>query len=230
MTRLEKLGLIVGLFGLAATLFLFEIAPLDLPVQLLLYDAAAGHWLVDAKEPVGRFVFYNGPKIALWIFAAGLAGVLAAGRFRPALRVWRRTAIYLLACLALVPAAAGGLKQVTNTACPAQLEPFGGRAPYVSLFDSYPAAIVPARGFRCWPAGHASGGFALLGLGFVGIVRRRLWGFMPGLCVGSIMGFYQMAKGVHFLSHTLVTLFGAFAICAVLSWILKPLPRLDVQD
>ena len=209
-------GLLVGLSGLAITLGVLEFTPLDLAIQDLLYDPAAGAWLIDAEAPVMRAIFYTGPRVALWILAAALLGGLVAGFFRPAWRPYRRGLLYLLVCLMAVPAVAGALKQATNVACPSRIDRYGGDTPYVRLYEPAPASLAGQR-FKCFPAGHASGGVALFGIGFLGLTRRRWIGFVPGLAAGLILGGYQMAKGAHYLSHTLVTLFGGLAICAILA-------------
>ena len=57
----------------------------------------------------------------------------------------------------------GLLKTLTNVDCPWDLVPFGGRFPYVQLFADRPDAL---RLGRCFPAAHASSGYALLALYF----------------------------------------------------------------
>jgi membrane-associated PAP2 superfamily phosphatase len=54
---------VVGL--LLAVFALFELTNLDLWVQDFFFDFTNGKWLVDAKEPVARALFYNGPKYVI---------------------------------------------------------------------------------------------------------------------------------------------------------------------
>ena len=69
----------------------------------------------------------------------------------------------------------------------------------------------------CFPAGHASGGFALLGLVAARGTRRWRNGILAlGLGLGWWMGGYQMLKGAHYLSHTLTTMIVAWLV--VLLW------------
>jgi membrane-associated PAP2 superfamily phosphatase len=97
--------------------------------------------------------------------------------------------------------------------CPYELTRYGGDVPYVKLFERFPDDARPERRGVCFPAGHASGGFALLALSGLAATRRgRLLGIAIGLAVGPWMGIYQMLKGAHYLSHTLITL--------VLMWLL----------
>ena len=114
--------------------------------------------------------------------------------------------------LATLPALVGGLKATTNIFCPSQIQRYGGDVCYVRLLERSPVPSVPPQRGRCFPSGHASGGFALVALAGVATTRRgQLRALAVAAVVGGVMGFYQMAKGAHYLSHTVVT--------ALLAWI-----------
>ena len=96
-------------------------------------------------------------------------------------------------------------KQASATSCPWDLQAFGGVAHYVShwawgLRDGGPGG--------CFPAGHASAGFAYVGGWFV--LRRvspagaRTW-LVCALAAGLLMGLAQQLRGAHYMSHTLWT-------------------------
>lgn len=123
----------------------------------------------------------------------------------------------MVASLALIPALAGLGKATTNVHCPSEIRRYGGDVPYVKTFSPYPEDECPGRRGRCFPAGHASGGFALLSL--AGLARsrggRRI-GILVGLAAGWIMGGYQMVKGAHYLSHTWITMVGAWIVFLLL--------------
>jgi len=190
-------------------------SPLDAALQQTFYDPAAG-WLVDAKASWPRRLFYDGPKLALVVMGAVLGLLLLLGFWERRLRGFRRELVFLLLCLALVPTAANRLKQVTDVYCPSQTTEFGGRYRHVPPFGTHPEAVRPPG--RCFPAGHASGGFALLALGWLsGRPSWRIAGLGVGLAVGSAMAAYQMAKGAHFLSHSLATLALAWLMIAMLA-------------
>ncbi len=110
--------------------------------------------------------------------------------------------------VAFIAMAAGSLsvsllKQLSPYHCPWDLLEFGGHAPYVPLLAALPAGVTAG---KCFPAGHASGGFVLMALYFVYAGERPrlalawLWG---GLVLGLLMGVGQQLRGAHFLSHTL---------------------------
>jgi membrane-associated PAP2 superfamily phosphatase len=203
--------------ALAAGLALFEFTGLDLTVQDRLYDFAANRWLVDGNEPVGRLVFYNAPKIG--VIATGVALlVLALGpeTWRARLRADRRGLVIAVLTLAALPALAGLGKNFTNVHCPSEVRRYGGSAPYVKLCSPYPEDDRPAAKGRCFPAGHASGGFALMGLAWLRASPRWRRGMIAlGLAAGWWMGAYQMAKGAHYLSHTVTTMLLAWLVAAL---------------
>ena len=112
----------------------------------------------------------------------------------------------VIATLATVPALIATSKATTNVFTLDAIRRYGGGAPYVKVMESYPENDRPQRRGRGVPAGHASGGFALLALAGLAVTRRgRGIGLAVGLGCGTMMGVYQMLKGAHYLSHTLIT-------------------------
>jgi len=211
---------------LAGALCLFELTDIDGAIQDRFYDRHAGRWVVDRKDPVGALVFYHGPKAVLIAFgSACLAGWVLS---YPVRRLAPRRAFCARMCLALglVPLAVAGLKRLTNTPTPDQTSRYGGRVAYVKVLDRRPADFPAWGRLRGWPAGHASGGFALMMLYQVLATRRRkLLGLLAGLTVGWAMGVYQMLKGVHFLSHTVVTMSLGWIIVLAVCWATRRMER-----
>jgi membrane-associated PAP2 superfamily phosphatase len=212
-----------GVLGLAVAVLLgslavFELTGVDLWLQDHFYNAATHRWLVDEKEPVGRAIFYNGPKALVWVIAL-TALVFAAGpvRWRNRWQLNRRGLWLGLLVIATVPALAGVGKKYTNVFCPSEIRRYGGDVAYARLCEPYPADDKPPRRGGCFPAGHASGGFALMGLLAVRNTRRwRNGAIASALFLGWWMGTYQMLKGAHYLSHTVTTMLVAWII--VLLW------------
>lgn len=204
----------IALLGLVATLCIEVITPLDIRLQDHFYNFQQHQWLVDASSKLPRFWFYKFPKILLFSFGGFLLlsvfGVKPIARLLP----WtRRETLYLIVCLAGIPLLVGTGKNLTRVHCPSELIRYGGTEEYhriLSTDKSYNK--VPP---HCFPAGHASGGFALLAFYFI---RRNPWMLLPGMIYGWTMGLYQMFKGAHFLSHTLFTMFLATAFSAIVSY------------
>lgn len=214
----------ISLALLLGTLVLGEATPVDLIIQDRLRDPVTGTWMVDATAPWPRLFFYDGPK--LFIIAIGLALItLVAGptRWRARLGVDRARLAAAVAVMALVPAFVGFIKARSDVFCPAQLTRYGGTEEVRRPFTPRPDGEQGARRGHCWPAGHASGGFALIGLALLArSAPHRRAGMAAGLAVGWTMGLYQMLKGAHFLSHTLVTMLIACLFTAVLARCLPP--------
>lgn len=201
---------------LAVTLALFHWTSLDLQLQSLLFEAETGHWVLSKQEPVARLLFYDGPRLAIILIGIAALALLAGQKWINWVRDHRRGLVIVALSLALVPATANTLKKATNVACPSKLQQFGGPLPLVDVFEPYPEGTRPASTQRCFPAGHASAGFALLSLIF--LFRRKRAKLVAGIgaaVAGSLMGGYKMAIGDHFLSHTLVSLELAVLIVAV---------------
>lgn len=205
MNRIDR-GFWPTLVLLAAVLALFEFTALDLAVQDRLYDFSTRQWRVDGKAPGPRFWFYDAPKVAIIALGVAVLG-LAGGPARWRRGLERRALFVAFLTLGTVPALTGWGKSISNTFCPSEIRRYGGDAPYVKVCSPYPEDDRPARRGRCFPAGHASGGFALVGLiGLARTTRGRWIALALALGVGGAMGGYQMAKGAHYLSHTVVTM------------------------
>ncbi len=108
------------------------------------------------------------------------------------------------------------LKRASGANCPWDLSPFGGMAPWLSHWSTFWQA--DGGGGHCFPAGHASSGFAFVG-GWL-VWRRRhpviAWRWLAlALAVGALLGLSQQLRGAHFTSHTLWTLWVCAATAAV---------------
>jgi membrane-associated PAP2 superfamily phosphatase len=203
---------------LVGVIAVFETTNLDLVLQDGFFDFTASRWWMDASDPLWRALCYTGPKAAIIGLALALLA-LAAGpaRWRTQLRMARRDLIVALLTLASVPALVGLGKSSTNVFCPSELRRYGGDVRYVKLGERFPPDDTPARRGRGFPAGHASGGFALVGL--MWLRRTRAWRrgiLLLAMGAGWWMGGYQMLRGAHFLSHTVTTMLMAWII--VLTW------------
>ncbi len=152
---------------------------------------------------------------------------LLAGIFRPfgalkKLPVERRLQLALSPLLALILVAE--IKLHSRTSCPWDLQEFGGMATYVS---HWALGMTDGGGGGCFPAGHASAGFAFFAGFFafreVSPTTARRW-LAGALVAGLLLGVAQQVRGAHYMSHTLWTGWlcwcSAAAIDAVVSqWI-----------
>ena len=174
----------------------------DLPVMQTIGSpggfALRDQWLVSVVlHEGGRWLSIA----ALLLVAVNAAWPLPIG----AVRMSRRLALWCLlatgASLLLIPA----LKRLSLTSCPWDLAQFGGHARYVS---HWALGIADGGSGRCFPAGHASGAFSFLAVGFalrtVAPHAARRW-MLGVLGIGVAFGIAQSLRGAHYPSHTLWT-------------------------
>lgn len=204
---------LLGFFGFRGT----GGEAVDLWFQGFFWDGHA--WMVPKDSGLFHTLAYTGPKVLIIAWAVFLIWAAAVPARAPS---WlnRRRAFYLLACMALVPVLCTQLRAVTHMATPSALAMYaGGSWEHLLLFEVKPAGY-PSNAF---PAGHASGGFALLSLAFAWAEppRRRL-GLGVAVLTGGWMGLYQIARGEHFLSHTVVTVALAWLVSAGLARLFRP--------
>ncbi|HEC15366.1 MAG TPA: phosphatase PAP2 family protein [Sedimenticola sp.] len=187
---------------------LFEYSGIDLMFADWLYRLEGGRWALR-HDFLFSGILHQGAARLMKILAL-LILVLAAASHRIAkLGPYRRA----LWCLALSMPASALLvnigKGLTHVDCPWDLLRYGGGQPYLGLFEPHSGEGGDG---QCFPAGHASGGYALVALYFFFLQtnpERRFHGLGIGLACGLLFGFTQQLRGAHFLSHDLWTL----AIC-----------------
>ena len=140
----------------------------------------------------------------------------------------RRPMLYLLLALGLSTGLVSLLKSLTHMDCPWDLQRYGGTRDYVGLFETRPADMPRA---ACFPAGHASAGYAWVALYFFATVIRPGWrGRLLGaaLLAGAVFGAGQQLRGAHFLSHDLWSLAISWLVASTL--FLAMFPRLALGD
>lgn len=156
------------------------------------------HWLLSG-------VLHDGGRRVAWALTLSL--VLAVWWPWGPLRRLSPSARAQLAVTTLVAALAiSTLKSFSHTSCPWDMTEFGGVARYTSHWTHW---LQPDGGSgRCFPAGHASAGFALVGGYFVFSPQQpllaRRW-LLGALAAGLLLGVGQQLRGAHFMSHTLWT-------------------------
>lgn len=212
--------------GSLLLLLLWDASNLDL-VMARWFGSASGfplesHWL-------WRKLLHDDIRLWPWV----LELFLLVGMFLPLgslkrLSMARRVQLALTTLAALLVVST--IKLYSQTSCPWDLQAFGGVATYVSHW---------AWGLRdggtggCFPAGHASAGFAFLG-GFFAFrhvlpATARRW-LAGALLVGLVFGLAQQIRGAHYMSHTLWTAWLCWAVAAgvdaaVSRWIAQTRPR-----
>ncbi len=180
-----------------------------------LYAWQGGRWALQRAFLTESVIhrFGRDASTAAWLAVLAL---WATAMLRPAWAGWRRPLAYLLLATATTVTVVAALKAVTDMDCPWDLARYGGQRPFIGLLQVRPAGL--GRG-QCFPAGHASAGYAWVALYFFFLAVGARWrwlGLAAGLGLGLVFGFSQQARGAHFFSHDLWTL--AIAWFAALGW------------
>ena len=176
--------------------------------------ALRNHWLLEG-------VLHGGGRLLAWALALALC--LGAWWPQGPLRLLSLPQRVQLAGGVLLSVALISLLKAGNpAACPWSLVPYGGMVAEVSHWAWW---VTPASGRGgCFPAGHASAGFAFLGGYFVfrqvAPVLARRW-LLAALAAGLVLGLSQQWRGAHFMSHTL----WCGWLCWCLAWALDSLRR-----
>jgi membrane-associated PAP2 superfamily phosphatase len=197
--------LFISIIIVVLFLTLFQITDWNINIQTLFYQRSKG-WLVDSNDPTARFFFYNLPKYILIICSSILLFYLLfllkqnikGNLFRIKKIAFLLTSIITITLLVSI------LKKLTKMHCPNSLDLFSGNMPYIKLFDFY-ARNYQFSGGNCFPAGHATVGFSMIPIAYI-LPRYQILSFILAILYGWILGFYQIAKGAHFVSDTIITM------------------------
>lgn len=176
-----------------------------------------------------RFTLKNDYFLTVWmhvrlkwfVVAVALASLLAAlsSYSLSRLQAYRLSMWWAFAGMVISSSAVSLFKHYSMHGCPWDVTLYGGSLPLLDLFASLPAG---AEAGRCFPAGHPSGGFALMAFYFAFMHSKprfstlMLWG---GLLMGLLMGFVQIMRGAHFLSHVLWSGWLVWMVLLVQYWV-----------
>ncbi len=210
--------LLLTLISIAACLVVFEVSQIDLLVEDFFFDVQLHSWMIDRHDALLKFVFYDSVKVLYVLFMLALLTVLIFFRKSNWVKENQKGVLIVFLSVVLVPLTIGALKSLTNVPCPKNIEHYGGNYPYVTVATSYPEGFQQSSNIECYPAGHASGGFALMALFFLfnrPSIRRRI--LIAAVATGWVIGMYKMLIGDHFLSHTLMSMLLAWFIILLVS-------------
>ena len=202
---------------LIGSVLFFGLSGIDIWVQSHFYNPLTQQWMVDSNDKVLKFIFYDGIKRLLIVIAVLFLIGLIIGWKKSWMKLYKRGFIIVILSSIFVPLIVGSLKAVTNMPCPKQIENFGGVYPHTCVWEKYNTQTCHLEKQKCWPAGHASGGFALLALVFLFRSRKaKIAAATSAMLIGWSMGIYKMAIGDHFLSHTVITMILAWLIILII--------------
>lgn len=222
LKKIRKIDLLI-IASAALTLLaimVFHLLDIDVEIQNHLFDFENKTWLVDRNEPVKRLLIYKLPKVLFGlVMIASLVLAILGFKKKSSFLFHNRHKFFLLFFgLAFISLIAGNIKKFTNIYCPCQLEIYDGTKPYIKILENYPQEFRSEKRGVCFPAGHAVTGFALFILFFIFETKsRKIISLFGALIFGWILGFYQMAKGVHFFSDTFISMLLCFLLAAIIA-------------
>ena len=169
-------------------------------------------WLNDVLHEEGRALVKRLFLLTLGLFLLSWP-IHQLARYRPAL-------LYVVVSTLISTALISFLKHHTTIPCPQSLEEFGGSRHWINIWQLFESDLPHG---SCYPAGHASGGYAWLCLVFLFPFRSRAFyiALLPGVLLGLTFGITQQLRGEHFASHDIATI----AICWLVSGAIFHLAR-----
>jgi membrane-associated PAP2 superfamily phosphatase len=171
----------------------------DLLLADALYALQGGQWSFRHHVLFATVIHQGGRWFTAVLVMVVVAGLIAS-QFTPRLERWRIPLSYLLLVLITCAVVINVLKFYTLMPCPWDLDRYGGQW----QFGWRLSATQRSKG--CFPAGHASAGYAWMALYFVALMRKPEWrirALVFGLALGLVFGLSQQLRGAHFLSHDL---------------------------
>ena len=195
----------------------------DVLLQEHFFDRANNRWLIypELHKKLG-VIFYSGLKQILAVTALYCLFRLLWSIKHKELRPQNQAYLIMLLSIIFVPLIVAGAKYFTNVYCPYQLSIYNGFYPFVRILENYPADFIQPKTGRCFPAGHATAGFAFMALYYCFKSRKkRIFGLCLGLSLGWMAAIYQMYRGQHFLSHSIFSMISSFMVIMIINNLVK---------
>lgn len=189
---------------------------LDKALADLLYTLEGGRWLFKDHWFFADLLHTGGRRFSILLLLLVLA-LLVASFFVAWLKPYKRVLGYLTLAPLCATLLVSSLKQATGIDCPWDLAPYGGDLPYVPLLS---ALMNDAGEGACFPAGHASAGYAWVAVYFAAalVCPRWKWRLLGiAMTLGLVFGVCQQLRGAHFLSHDLWSLTLCWCTAAVIA-------------
>jgi membrane-associated PAP2 superfamily phosphatase len=209
--------LLIPITFLALTFYYFMYLGGDSLVAAKIYALQGYEWSLNDHWVTNKLLHKGGKHlstlaivviIALYIFV-----LVSKSEQR---KKWRSPLLYLILSSLVSVILVSLLKVLTNMDCPWNLNQFGGDRPFIGLFEHRPQEMGCG---KCFPAGHASAGYAWVSLYFffkMIIPKYRWLGLLCGIMVGLTFGISQQLRGAHFISHDIATILICWLIATLL--------------
>lgn len=205
---------VLAIFAISALalLFVFNITEIDHQITAVYFKAELGVFPLRNAE-FYEFWMHAVLRKALWLLPLLATGLMMRSAFKSGWSLATKRWLWLLLAQLAAALCVNLLKSHTSPICPWDTLRFGGK-----LMEPAFAFTTQAHSGHCFPAGHPSGGWALLAWAYFLLESRPGWSRIV-LCLvlvlGALMGWVQIARGAHLLSHVLWSLW----VCWLVIWL-----------
>lgn len=215
---------LLPMLGLLVTSIYISAADLDRSVADYFYSIQGNSWAWK-ESWIAEDFFHKGGRSLSILLALALLGMVIASRFSFWLSPHKKPLLYFFVATAGGSLLISLFKSTLAVSCPWEFDRYGGDLLYVNVFKQ----LVLRNGEGCFPAGHASAGYAWISAYFFGVYYQSRWrwpGLIIPLLVGLVLGVVQQIRGAHFISHDIWSLaicwfFSLFMFIALLSTSIK---------
>lgn len=243
----------IALACAAAVFLMFDMTTIDIAFNNLFFDPVTQTFPLDQVHLFEKVTHKWARIIPNWTAEIALIGMLLSfvwplvnpqkrpriGQFlerikaAPVLRFTydhRRDFIFVVVAFAVCTGVIHFLKAHTSVYCPVETTIYGGKIAHMEWYNNFQLFREAGDG-RCWPGGHASGGFTMLALYFV--ARRYQWRYSKAVLWGSLLlgfiyGTTRVLQGWHYMSHTLWAGIFVWLACLLTALAFYGRVRLDV--
>lgn len=186
-----------------ATFLIGETTDIDRALTRIAFDTDSGTFPLRTSFWLD-VVLHHWAKYVVVTMGGLVAAGYALSFLLPVLKGSRSLMLFLLLAMSLAPLSVTLGKSMSDRHCPWSFEEFGGTIPYIPPFTPLPPGVEAG---RCFPAGHASTGFALMAWYFGAYAqgrRRAARVLLAGaIAIGLLLGAGRMLQGAHFASHVI---------------------------
>lgn len=159
-----------------------------------------GHSWAWKDTWITEVFFHKGARALSLILALTVLTVAITACFSRRLAVHKKPFFYLFFAVSGGSFLISFFKSSLAVSCPWEFERYGGNLIYSNVVEQ----LFLHNGSGCFPAGHASAGYAWVSCYFFGLYYQskwHRWGLTIPLLVGLVLGLVQQIRGAHFISH-----------------------------
>jgi len=171
------------------------------------YSIQGGEWAWENSWLAETF-FHKGGRFASVLLVLAVLVLSIVAQLNQLLMPHKKPLLYLLLATAGGSLLVSVFKSLLAVSCPWEFERYGGHLLYTGVVEQ----IFLRNGEGCFPAGHASAGYAWVSAYFFGVYYQSKWrwlGLVIPLLAGMVLGLVQQIRGAHFISHDVWSL----AVC-----------------